>query len=209
VTSYLTTPTPATAKDNKRELADRINEVRLLFYEAQPFLPDHPAVTLVEDFINHKNPSRLDVSDKDTLTTDASAYLYDVRRMDEVKMMLAVFKKLGSKATKGLSVPFARSLGAQSIYEQLKYPFQFAGELYTNTTRALLGSYNGTATATEIGAGNILLSFEIKNPLTWESLTRFPPALGGYEGGSSYVPHIPGWDIQMTFQFREVVSLKN
>ncbi|HYK20840.1 MAG TPA: hypothetical protein VEV42_08905 [Pyrinomonadaceae bacterium] len=208
MTSYLTTPIPATAENNWADIANRINEFRLRFYQAQLYLPDHPAVTLVEDFMNHRNPRRLDISDKDTLTTDASAYLYDVRRMDEVKIMLAAFKKIGSKATKGLPIPFARSLGAQSIGEQLKYPFQFTGELYTNTTRALLGSYDGTATPTEIGAGNMILSFEIHNPLTWESLTRFPPILGGYEGGNSYVPHIPGWEIQMTFQWREVITLK-
>lgn len=207
MTSYLTTPVPPTVPD--REIAERIDDVRFWFYQSQSYLPDHPAVTLVEDFINHNNPRYLDVSDKDTITTDTAAYLYDVRRMDEVKMMLAVFKKLGSKTPKGLSVPFKRDLGAQSIYEQLKYPFQFAGELYTNTTRALLGSYNGTATASEIGAGKIILSFAIYNPLTWESLTRFPPALGGYKGGNSYVPHIPDWDIAMTFQWREVISIKN
>ena len=207
MTSYLTTPVPPTVPD--REIAERIDDVRFLFYQSQSYLPDHPAVTLIEDFINHNNPSRLDVSDKDTITTDAAAYLYDVRRMDEVKMRLAVLKQLGSRATKGRPILFARQLGAQSIYEQLKYPFQFAGDLYTNTTRALLGSYSGMTTATEIGAGKIIWSFEITNPLTWESLTRFPPALGGYEGGNSYVPHIPGWDIQMTFQWREVVSFKN
>lgn len=214
VTSYLTTPTAPTAptattsKTSQREIGGRIAEVRLLFYKSKLFLPDHPAVTVVEDFINHKNPRRLDVSDKGTLTTDAAVHLFDVRRMDEVKTALAVFKILGSKVTKGLSVPFVRALGAQSIFEQLKYPFQFVGELYTNTTRALLGSYNGTATATEIGADRLVLTFMIHNLLTWESLTRYPAALGGYEGGNSYVPHIPNWDIQMTFEWREVISIK-
>lgn len=203
VQSYLYTPTPTSL--DKAAIAKRMAVIKVLFYKAKPLLPDHPAVNLVENFINHKLYP-VNISDKETLTEDGSAYLYDLRRMPEVQNASIEILKKGNAISKGQTVDFSRHLGDQSFFQQLTYPGDIVGDIYGNTTRALLGSFNGKATISEIGADKVLITFKVNNPLTWESLTRLPPILGGYEGGNSYVPDIPGWSIETDFKWREIIS---
>jgi hypothetical protein len=206
INSYLVTPTPG---DWAKEIERGIAEFKTKFYLAKPFLPNHPAVKVIEDFINHKNPRQLKVSDKDPITTDSAIYLYDVRRMEEVQKVLLDAKNDPGSLFKGKTVTCVRSLEGQSILGQIGYAFfQFPGEVFFNTTRAMLGSYDGTMTVTQIGTESIILTFILNNTLTWESLTRDAPMAGGYDRRNSDVPHIQDWEIQMTFEFREVIPAK-
>jgi len=204
--TYLVTPTDSASLD-PAEIARRILYLKARFFEAKPFLPDHPAVTLVEDFLNHKLIP-ISVSDKNTITTEGSRYLSDLRRLPEAQQTLKIIRQSGAALLKGQVFDCSRHLADQSIFQQLLYPAGFLSDLYNNTTRALLGSFAGKGTVSAVGASYALVTFTVTNALTWESLTRCPPAMAGYSAGNSYVPDVPGWRVNTDFEWREIIKFE-
>ena len=220
--------------------------VRLLFRGLKISLPLHPAVRLVENFLNHKL-TPVNIKATDIITFQAAQYLADLRRMPEVKQVaFQIGLRRGKDVYIGYTEGCERHLAKDGIF-QILYPFGFACDLWgwrafdrdANPTRALLGSFNGRAEVIDLAEDFATVKFTVWNPLTWQSLTRFPPILGGYDppkpgeagmkaikamtmstikslvppfwllfpktGERSLVPDIPGWSVDMRFEWEDRV----
>lgn len=222
VQSYLTTPTDP-SKDkrtsyfkslliqgiknikNNTSILDRMLFFRWFYRQMRPYVPNNPAVYTVDDFINRSKLGiePLKVSDANFNTVADSSYLYDIRRMPEIAKLIEKVRLNPKEKTIGLS----RNLGIEG---EPDFIMDFISDIFTNSTRALLGSFTGTATS--IATGNlILINVVITNQLNWESLTRLPPFLGGYSAentdSKSLVPLIPNLALDMEFKIRIDVNL--
>lgn len=220
--TYRTTPTPITGKEisffksmlingiknlkSNTSILDRMLFFRDFYNTFRPYVPNTPAVSLVDNFINRNKLGieSLSVSDQTNNSEFNSSFLYDIRRMPEIVTISSKYKTFYL----GQIIIIDRNLGGMG---EAAFIMDFVQDIFKNSTRALLGSFTGTATVAKITDSFVLMNVVIKNQLNWESLTRLPPSFGGYSAENtdtkSLVPLLPSWALDMEFKIRITVNI--
>lgn len=169
------------------------------------FSSNHPALKLLENFIlKEMSSTEFTLTDESPISDWQRELLYDIQSLPEVNYWLSIMSSPSKTWGDGKTLNIKRSLGSEGESDFLSSILKDLFQKPTNTTRALLGSFNGSITKVSENSIEVTYLVKVWNQLNWESASRFPPSLGGYTNGNSFIPKIKDWYIDMRFETKVV-----
>lgn len=169
------------------------------------FQSKHPAISILENFLSKDIPSNeLSLNDESPISNWQRQLLFEIQALPEVNYWLSLMASPSRTWAEGKLLNITRSLGSEGETNFLTSIFKDLFQSPTNTTRALLGSFNGSITKISENSLEAVYLVKVWNQLNWESASRLPPSLGGYTNGNSLIPKIENWYIDMKFETKVI-----